>query len=243
MIFHILAFLLFIFMMGISYYSIKKQYFNNEQLIKYLAIFLLGYKAIELGVGMFVLGNWAKYPVEYSTIFYFFFPIIILTNVKRLRGPATTGAFISGLGYLITLIFNINNMIETQSAINNMHGFLIGMLSHSILFYLSIMMMTKYKFEYKKEVLWTNVIAIIILVHAAIMGTFIDFTEYYLFVYLLNSGALFPFLQNKGPFIFFFNFVFIAIIYNAVIIGFYKLNDALHTKFNPVEISLETEIM
>ena len=49
------------------------------------------------------------------------------------------------------------------------------MLSHSILFFLSVMMMVKYKFDYKKEVLLVNLTAIIIVIHALIMSNFIDF--------------------------------------------------------------------
>lgn len=235
MIFHILALLLFIFMIGISIFSIKRNYQNNNKLITILASFLLLYKVIELSYGIFIKGNPAKYPVEYSTIYYFFFPLVLLTNSKRLMGLGTTGAFISGLAYLVSLIFNINNMIETQSAINNMPGFLIGMLSHSILFYLAILIMKKEKFNYKKEVLLINLFTTGIALHAYFIGTIIDFSEYYLFIYLVITAEL------AGPLASFFQTNFLTMvlyfivaygIYNACIVLFYKVNSYLNKDEN-----------
>ena len=65
-------------------------------------------------------GNWAKYPVEYSIIFYFLFSILFLFKKFMDQHP-----LVFGFSYLLTLIFNINNMIETQTAINNLPGFFI----------------------------------------------------------------------------------------------------------------------
>lgn len=235
MIYHILALLLFLFMIGLSYCSLKKKIFNNDLLINLLAIFLISYKAIELFVEVVVLKHYGRYPVEYSTIFYFFFPIVILFRGKILYGSASTGAFISGLGYLITIIFNISNMLEMQIAINNLHGFLIGMLSHCILFYLSILMLARYKFNYKKEVLISNLISIVILTHAEIMANIIDFTEYNLFVYMLNNAEILPFFQNKGIVYTGIYFIIAAAVYNTIVIGFYYLNNYLYNNFQTNE--------
>lgn len=241
MIYHVLALLLFIFMLGLSYVSLKNKAYNHDLLINLLAIFLISYKAIELFIEVVVLKHYGRYPVEYSTIFYFFFPIVILLRGKILYGTASTGAFISGLGYLITIIFNISNMLEMQMAINNLHGFLIGMLSHCILFYLSILMLARYKFNYKKEVLISNLISIIILTHAEIMSNIIDFTEYNLFVYMLNNADILPFFQNKGIVYTGIYFIISAMVYNIIVIGFYYLNNYFFNKNQHIEqVSLAT---
>ena len=51
MVFHLLA-LLFIFMLFISYISIRKVY-NNNKILKGFAIILISYKTFELGYGLF----------------------------------------------------------------------------------------------------------------------------------------------------------------------------------------------
>lgn len=234
MLYHILAFLLFIGMIVISYLSLKIEDKKLNILIKILALFLLLYKTIELSYGIFIKENPAKYPVEFSTIFYFLFSVVLLTDNKKLLGVSSIGALLSGLGYLITLIFNINNMIELQSSINNMPGFLLGALSHSILFYLSFIMLSKYKFDYKKEILGVNLIAIGIAIHAHLMGLIIDFDDYYLFIYLVNSakftGSLESFFTTNFITMSLY-FIMAWIIYNIVIFGIYKMNHFLYNTF------------
>lgn len=230
MLLRLLALILLVTVLFITYLSLKYKLYNNTKVINGLAIFIIAYKLIEILYGIIINHNWAKYPVEYSTIFYFFFPLVILLKNKKLLGAASTGAFVSGGGYLVSLVFTIPGMVETQKAINNMPGFLIGMLSHSILFYLSVLLMSKNKFDYKKEINILNLITILIAVHAAIMATFIDFEDYYLLILLITSGNLIPFFK-QGFVMMSIYFIMLFTLYNAVVWLVYKLNDYLYNKY------------
>ncbi|WP_162140075.1 hypothetical protein [Haploplasma axanthum] len=234
MILNVLALTLLILLTIISFYMIKKDYLSNEKILKGIALFLLIYKSIDVLSGM-VVGKYTKYPVEFSAVFYFFFPIVILTNKKELLGAATTGAFISGLGYLVTLVFNINNMVNTHKALNIMPGFILGMLSHSILYFLSVLYMTKYKFNYRDEVLKINIITFIIAIHALFMANFIDYEGTYRFIYLLLSADAIPFFQSSIVLMIIY-YPFVLIIYNLAIIFFYRVNKFLYNSYNQKKI-------
>ncbi|MDY0278613.1 MAG: hypothetical protein RBQ97_11080 [Acholeplasma sp.] len=234
MLLNILALVLLISLTIISYILVKKGFAENTKFLKSVAVFLFTYKTIEIVFGI-ILGDLTKYPIEYSTIFYFFFSLVIISKNKKLLGAATTGAFISGTGYLVFLVFNINNMVESHRSIGHLPGFMIGMLSHSILYVLSIMYMTTNEFNYKKEIVRINLIAILIGIHAGIMNQFIDYDSLTVFINVLIYGDALPFFK-KNLFLKILYFPFILLLYNLAIFGFYKLNALFVKRYEEQEI-------
>lgn len=185
---------------------------------------LLVYKSIEYTLYGLHL-DLSKIPIEYSTLTYFIFSITVLFNIKKLIPLASFMGFVSGFGYLLSLMFLANSYFEH----NGTYVTLMAFINHSIVFIGGIILMKDYTFQKiaKKDIL---IFTSLYIVYVVIIERMVTFTQSFIFIRMLLGGdilkELFPQI-NPTSYDYLFYFFILFIIYYLVINLFIWINHQL----------------
>jgi hypothetical protein len=160
-----------------------------------------------------------KIPIEFSTLAYFLFGIVILFKIKELYPVAAFASFISGIGYLLVFIF----MGDQYVVIHGFYSTLIALSSHFILLLGSVLLKNIAIVKYK-DIKYIIIYTLFYLVYVWAMNSIIDYSGSYLFINLLLSAEI---LENMlattdiASYIYLLYYIIIVGIYLVVILLFF----------------------
>lgn len=190
----------------------------KRKLLPSIAMILLVYKIAEYSFYIINL-EVDKIPIEFSTLAYFLFGIVILFKIKELYPVAAFASFISGIGYLLVFIF----MGDQYVVIHGFYSTLIALSSHFILLLGSVLLKNIAIVKYK-DIKYIIIYTIFYLIYVWAMNSIIDYSGSYLFINLLLSAEL---LENMlattdiASYIYLLYYIIIVGIYLVVILLFF----------------------
>jgi hypothetical protein len=170
--------------------------------------------------------NIQKIPIEFSTISYFIFSISMIFNIKWLKPFATFGAFLSGLGYLVSFIFLGKSYFTELSLFNASMAFL----NHAILFYTSILVMKHDMFVQKNNKSF-YILTLLFLSYFIAVHSFVSFSNPYIFINMLLQGDILKeIIQSNDISIMTFAIYFssLLILYRIMIFVFHLINKKIY---------------
>lgn len=192
----------------------------KKMLLPSIAMILLVYKIAEYSYYIINL-EVDKIPIEFSTLAYFLFGIVILFKIKELYPVAAFASFISGIGYLLVFIFMGDQYIH-------IHGFystLIALSSHFILLLGSVLLKNIAIATYK-DIKYIIIYTVLYLIYVGIMNMIIDYSQSYLFINLLLKADILRNMlstQDIAAFAYWLYYIIIVSIYLLVIFIFFKI--------------------
>lgn len=181
---NIYTLLLSISVLVLGYFVSRTSLKFKNKILPSIAFVLLVYKIAEYSFYI-INKELDKIPIEYSTLAYFLFGIVILFKIKELYPVAAFASFISGIGYLLVFIFMGSRYVE-------IHGFystLIAFNSHSILFLASVLLKNNTVAK-PKDIKYIIIYTAIYVVYVFIVNALIDLSASYIFINLLLQGDL-----------------------------------------------------
>jgi len=160
----------------------KKQ---AEHLLKFFSCLLLIYKSTEY-IYYNIKGYSNAFPVEFSAVTYFLFPIVYLLRIKKLEQLAVFCALFSGFFYMFTFLFVGSGMFKYNGGAFKT---LITFFNHSLLYFLAILKLKFYKYN-KSDIYKVIVGMFLIIFYAWAMKPFIKLDDSVIFVYKLIDGSI-----------------------------------------------------
>ncbi|BCR36660.1 hypothetical protein MPAN_015530 [Mariniplasma anaerobium] len=169
-----------------------------------------------------------KIPIEFSTLAYFLFGVVVLFKIKELYPVAAFASFISGIGYLLVFIF----MGDQYVVIHGFYSTLIALSSHFILL-LGSVLLKNIAIAKTKDIKYIIIYTVFYLIYVGIMNIIIDYSQSYLFINLLLKAEI---LENMlsttdiANYIYWLYYIIIVGIYLLVIFIFFKIYERDHSK-------------
>lgn len=209
-----------ILLLTIAFFISRTSLKFKKMLLPSIAMILLVYKMAEYSYYIINL-EVDKIPIEFSTLAYFLFGIVILFKIKELYPVAAFASFISGIGYLLVFIFMGDQYIH-------IHGFystLIALSSHFILLLGSVLLKNIAIATYK-DIKYIIIYTVLYLIYVGIMNMIIDYSQSYLFINLLLKADLLRNMlstQDIAAFAYWLYYIIIVSIYLLVIFIFFKI--------------------
>jgi hypothetical protein len=218
-----------IVLLSIAFFISRTSIKFKRMLLPSIAIILLVYKIAEYSYYIINL-EVDKLPIEFSTLAYFLFGIVILFKIKELYAVSAFASFISGIGYLLVFIFMGDQYVE-------IHGFystVIALSSHFILLLGSVLLKNIAIVKYK-DIKYIIIYTLFYLVYVWIMNSLIDYSGSYLFINLLLKADLLRSMLSTSDitnFVYLLYYIIIVSIYLLVIFIFFKIYERDHSKKN-----------
>lgn len=176
--------LIVIVLLTIAFFISRTSVKFKKMLLPSIAMILLVYKIAEYSYYIFNL-ELDKLPIEFSTLAYFLFGVVILFKIKELYPVAAFASFISGIGYLLVFIF----MGDQYVVIHGFYSTVIALSSHFILLLGSVLLKNIAIVKYK-DIKYILAYTILYLIYVWIMNSLIDYSGAYLFINLLLKADL-----------------------------------------------------
>ncbi|WP_176239306.1 hypothetical protein [Mariniplasma anaerobium] len=199
----------------------------KRKLLPSIAMILLVYKIAEYSYYIINL-EVDKIPIEFSTLAYFLFGVVVLFKIKELYPVAAFASFISGIGYLLVFIF----MGDQYVVIHGFYSTLIALSSHFILL-LGSVLLKNIAIAKTKDIKYIIIYTVFYLIYVGIMNIIIDYSQSYLFINLLLKAEI---LENMlsttdiANYIYWLYYIIIVGIYLLVIFIFFKIYERDHSK-------------
>ncbi|QWB95187.1 hypothetical protein KHQ89_04245 [Mycoplasmatota bacterium] len=218
---------IFISFIAFTIFSYKHYNKKQQQLIIMTLLYVLFFlKLTEYTIYGLTL-NIQKIPIEFSTISYFIFSISMIFHIKWLKPFATFGAFLSGLGYLVSFIFLGKSYFMELTLYDASMAFL----NHAILFYTSILVMKHDMFVQKNNKSF-YIFTLLFLAYYIVVHRFISFSNPYIFINVLLQGDILKeIIQNNEvtTLIFMIYFSSLLLLYRIMISIFHVINKKIYT--------------
>jgi hypothetical protein len=196
-------------------------------LLPSIAMILLVYKTAEYSYYLLNL-EIDKFPIEFSTLAYFLFGIVILFKIKELYTVAAFASFISGIGYLLVFIF----MGDQYIVIHGFYSTVIALSSHFILL-LGSVLLKNIAIAKHKDIKYIIIYTVFYLIYVWVMNAFIDYSGSYLFINLLVKGDLLRNIlatEDIAVFAYWLYYIILVSMYLSIIFIFFKIYEDRKTK-------------
>ena len=139
---------------------------------------LLIWKIVEFSY--YIYSGSKIYPVEFSHLSYFIVGFIVLSQIKKLYFTGSVFALISGMGYMFGALINPLNMINS----NSLNVIIMGFVSHSLLFFLGLLLLFKFGRYNLRDIYIPIVFFILVIIYEI----------------LVINGVFWPDLENKDSY-------------------------------------------
>ncbi len=217
---NIYTLILSVFVLVIGFLISRTSLKFKKMILLSIAVILLMYKSAEYSFYI-INQELDKIPIEFSTLAYFLFGIVIIFKIKELYAVAAFASFISGIGYLLVFIFMGSRYVE-------IHGFystVIAFTSHSILFIASVLLKNIVVAK-TKDIKYIVIYTAIYVAYVFIINALIDLSASYIFINLLLQGDLLRNLLGTTDisiFTYILYYIIIHSIYGVIIFIFFKI--------------------